>query len=342
MKHAFMMGFFLCLITHVVRAQEFNFHSRFDGFFDNREYFNDYIQPQSVLGTRVWLDAGTSTDNNHNIQLGLTALYEFGSTGDRIVPEPVFYYSTHQKHHELYFGLFPRYKTIEVPRMLLNDTLLYFRPNVEGIFLKFKITKGYQNVWLDWTSRQTETRRETFLLGGTGRYNFGRLFYFHHFLMYHYAGPAVRVPDDQIRDNGGLITGLGYNFTPGTNFDTLYINTAFAASYDQHRSIYKMRFYGGSLTEINAQYKGFGINETFYIGDGQLQLMGDQFYTSEVYSRTDFFWKPYKKINNIDWKIQISVHCVPGSIDWSQIFVISYDFNKIWKSKARDFKNVVD
>ncbi len=337
LKSILVWGFF----SSIVSAQDFNVHGRFEGFFDNREYFNQYISPQSIFGTRAWLGAGINYKEQHSLQLGITAMYEFGSTGDPIKPEPVIYYNHRQKYHELYFGLFPRYNLIQLPRILLNDTLFYFRPNVEGIYLRFHSGKAFQSIWLDWTSRQTENRRETFLLGGSGLLNFRNWFYFHHFVMYHYAGPSVRIPDDQIRDNGGLIAGLGYHLTPGTTFDTLYIKTAFALSYDQHRSIYDMRFYGGSLSEIAIEYKGFGINETFYIGDGQVQLMGDQFYTSELYSRTDVYWNPFKS-DYINWKIQFSFHYTPGTLDWSQIFLISLDLNKHWKLAARPVKNVIE
>ena len=171
--------------------------------------------------------------------------------------------------------------------------------------------------------------------------NLGRVYYFHHFLMYHYAGPAVRIPDDQIRDNGGLVTGFGYNFTPNTSFDSLSVSSAFTVSYDQHRSIYELRFYGGNLTEVNAEYKGFGIHEAFYVGDGQVQLMGDSFYSSELYSRTDFYWKPFRT-GIVNWKIEISVHYVPGYLDWSQIFMIYYNFNKKWQSVNRSAKTSVE
>jgi hypothetical protein len=298
------------------RAQQFEWKSGFFGFFDNREYFNDYIIPQTILGENISAEAGFALDQKNRFRAGLSYTYENGSKGDYLLPDVILYFKGEWKPATLYIGAFPRYQLISQPLAMLTDTLIYYRPMVEGLYLEHRREWGYHNIWLDWTSRQTDTKRETFLLGASGMIHKGIFFYRHHFLMYHFAKTGIDMPDEHIRDNGGLNASIGLDLSNKFIFDTTTVSSGFLMSYDRVRSVYDMRFMWGWLTEMNMSYKGFGLHGVYYRGDGQVFLYGDGFYKSGNYGRMDlYFEKTY--LERIAGKLEFSVHFLPGNIDFS-------------------------
>lgn len=314
---AFLVAF---VINTLCSGQEWKWDAGYHGFFDNREYFNEYVPPQTMFGARVFGYTGFAFNESNEFGIGLHAIYEFGDKLQKDDFHPIIFYKHTNNLVKLILGAHPRMELIDLPLFLLSDTLLYYRPNFEGIFLEFRRPWGFQRVWLDWTTRQDDYAKETFKIGGTGVLRKGILFYRHDFVMTHYAGAAIPVPDDHIRDNGGLYAGLGLNLSGITFLDTLVISSGFCFSYDRFRNV-DTSFYYGSLTQITAEYKGFGIKSTSYFGDGQVQMNGDGLYSAPVYNRFDFYWRIFRK-SNIQGKVEFSLHLVENVLDTSQSFTI--------------------
>jgi hypothetical protein len=139
--------------------------------------------------------------------------------------------------------------------------------------------------------------------------------------MTHFAGPAIPIPNDHIRDNGGLYSGLGLDFSRNSIFDSLTVSTGLCFSYNRIRNVYDFRFFFGSLTYIIAEFKGFGIKITTYFGDGQNQITGDGLYSAPIYNRFDFYWRIFRK-NLIQGKVEFSLHLIENVLDTSQSFTI--------------------
>jgi len=308
----------LCLLTG---GQDLEWAAGFEGFFDNREYFNEFTEPQTMFGSRLFAEIGFALNSQNRFRAGFSYLYEFGSKGDLLAPDITMYYNGQSKHVNFYIGAFPRRKIINHPLILLEDTLMYYRPNVEGMFLELRSVWGYHNIWIDWTSRQTDTKRETFLIGGEGMIKKGIFYYKHDFIMYHYAGPALAIPGDHIRDNGGLTVNAGANLSSILNLDSLIITTGVAVSYDRIRNLYDFNFPSGWVNTLELMHKGVGIRGLYYFGDSQILLYGDGFYKSEKYGRIDLFYKSNNQ-GRINGKLQFSFHFVPGEINSSQSFTI--------------------
>lgn len=296
----------------------------YHGFFDNREFFNNYVAPQTMLGARVFGYSGFAVNESNQFCVGINALYEFG---DKIKKDnflPILFYQHSNDLVNVILGAHPRYGLIDMPHFLLSDTLSYYRPNFEGIFLKLTREWGSQSVWLDWTSRQDSFVRETFKIGGTGMLKRGVFFYRHDFIMTHFAGPAIPIPGDHIRDNGGLYCGLGLDFSSKTSLDTLVVSSGLCLSYDRLRNVYDTRLYSGCLTQVTAEYKGFGVKATSYFGEGQVQLNGDGLYSAPLYNRFDFYWRVFQN-KYIQGKIEFTLHLVEDMLDFSQSFTIYAD-----------------
>ncbi len=325
-KKLFCVAGIFALLETTLFCQEITWKAGFNSFFDNREYFNNYINPQSILGARTYAEGGLAIDKYSEFSVGVDFMYEFGAKVKTDYIQPILYYHFNNDPFEVYMGAFQRKGLFELPYVLQTDTFQYYRPNAEGIFLKAEKSWFYQELWLDWTSRQTDTVRETFLIGGTGKIWKNSLFARYDFIMYHFAGPAISIPNDHIRDNGGFDIVAGLDLSDKTFFDTLTISTGLTMSYDRLRNVYDLDLRFGSLSEIFLLYKGLGLKNTVYFGDGQVQMVGDGMYSAKFYDRLDFIWNVFR-VSKVKAQVQFSLHFLPETLDTSQKFAIYLDLN---------------
>ncbi len=304
----------------IVKGQSFEWQTGVRGFFDNREYDNHYAKSQTIFGTRGFVFTGIKLNPEIEIGAGLDMLYEFGDKLRKDNLEPVLYLHFNKDFVDFYFGSFPRRNLITLPRLLQSDTIQYYRPNCEGLFLKLKKPWGFQSVWIDWTSHQGDTIREVFQIGGTGMIKKDVFFYRHDFIMTHFARPANQLPNDQIRDNGGMYAGAGFDLTPYL-FDSITISTGYCFSYDRVRDVSDFSFNHGSLTTLYIELLNVGIRTSIYVGDGQIQMWGDKLYRANYYNRIDVVWYFFRK-KNISGSAEFSFHVVDDILDLSQTLKI--------------------
>ena len=300
-----------------------NLHS----FADNREYANSNRFSQTIFGARFSPEIGLLIDSAHRIRVGFNAIHEFGSPKFTNEIDPVIYYQYQKKRWDFYIGSFPRHNLLDdYPRAIFKDTLAYYRPNVEGMLVKLNTGKGHQTVWIDWTSRQTDLDRETFLFGLSGIYKPGRFFISHHAMMFHNAGPGISIPGDHIQDNGAAALKFGLDLSDRTALDSLTINAGPVISFERTRSIGDWETPAGFMLEMHAGYKRFGITNSFYSGKGHNLIYGDQFYTAKQYNRTDLTFTPIRH-KNIEGKFIFSFHFLEGDIDNQQAFSLRYNLS---------------
>lgn len=319
--HEFRIAFYLILLLSCTNlsAQQFKYKAGYFGFFDNREYFNRFVNDQTIFGSRISGELGYEFNINNRIMAGTDFLYEFGSKGELIAPDIIAYYNGSSKNANIYLGAFPRMNLTPLPFSMLNDTFSYYRPVMEGLLIDYKTDILYHNLWIDWTSRQSSAKRETFMIGFSGFVNKGILAYQHHFIMTHLAHSKAR-NDEHIRDNAGITVLPGINLSGLTFLDSLSVYAGVLASYDRIRGVYDFRFPLGMLTEINAGYRQIGLHATIYAGESQVITSGDGFYKSDFYCRADAFWLTSKP--GITGKLQVSLHFIPGITDISMSLVV--------------------
>ncbi|NEU07511.1 hypothetical protein GZH53_04215 [Flavihumibacter sp. R14] len=314
---------FLSAFTSLAQQVEgnLNLHT----FADNREYMKSNRYSQTIFGARLSPEIGLLVDSVHRLRVGFNALHEFGSSKFTAKIDPVIYYQYQKKSWDFYMGAFPRVKLLDdYPRAILNDTLTYYRPNVEGMLVKLNTGKGHETVWIDWTSRQTDVDRETFLFGLSGLYKNGLFFVSHYAMMFHNAGPGVSIPDDHIQDNGAAALKVGLDLSKLTMLDSLTINTGGLMSFERTRSVSDWETPAGLLLEMHAGYKQFGVTNSLYLGEGHHIIYGDQFYTAKEYNRTDLSYSPIR-YKNIEGKFTFSFHFLEGEVDSQQAFSLRYN-----------------
>ncbi|MBC7746028.1 MAG: hypothetical protein H7096_13105 [Flavobacterium sp.] len=321
------------LLTISVSAQQLEGNYNLHTFADNREYANSDRFSQTIFGLRFSPEVGILIDSTHRVRIGLNAFHEFGSSKFLKV-DPVIYYQYNKQQFNFLMGVFPRHNLLDdYPRAILKDTLAYYRPNVEGMLVKLNTGRGHQTVWIDWTSRQTDLDRETFLFGISGYFKTGVFFASHYAMMFHNAGPGVSIPGDHIQDNGAAAIKLGVDLSAVTALDSLTFNTGVLMSFERTRSISDWQTPSGFLLEMHAGYKKFGFTNSYYVGEGHNLIYGDQFYSAKKYNRTDFSYTPIR-YKNIEGKFTFSLHFLEKVIDNQQSFSLRYNF-----SGARSLKS---
>jgi hypothetical protein len=293
------------------------------GFADNREYGASNRFSQTIFGNRLSPEVGIALDSVNHFRVGFNALYEFGSKGINKV-DPVIYYRNTKNNWNFYIGAFPRQNLIDdYPRPLFKDTLNYYRPNMEGMLWKFENQHGKETMWIDWTSRQTNTEKETFLFGLSGVANFGKFYFSHYGYMFHNAGPAIAIPGDNLQDNGGAILKLGVNLSKKTFLDSLNISAGSFTTLERTRGVTDLETPTGLIIDAYAAYKKFSISNSFYTGQKHNSIYGDQFYTANTYNRLDVGWQ-FINYLHVQGKFVLSLHFVEGTVDNQQAFTLRY------------------
>lgn len=315
------------LASFSVKSQNFEYHVLFEGIGDNREYFSNMALPQTILGNRGAFELGVEKDG-HRIRGGLSQLLEFGSDIDAQKPRLTLYYQFSDAKKDFLFGAFPRRGRIDFPLAMLTDTLLYYRPNMEGLFGEVRWDWGRQNGFVDWVSRQTDVKRENFMAGFSGEIYHKSLFLQNYILMFHDAGPGIDIPGDHIRDYLGYAVQAGIRTAENSALNG-YIKAGILTSMFRHRTITDGFEVESSLfAEAKARYKNYGIKSVLSAGGSHTFKTGDLMYRAENYWRTDVIWY-FINHERVKGTFNLSFHLIDWSdLDQSQQMSIVYIFGK--------------
>jgi hypothetical protein len=292
----------LCLALSVRGySQEKTWQVGLFSFFDNTEFSHSNVQiPQTMAGVRFAPELYMRLDSVHSIVAGINMLHEFGSSKALGDISPIVYYQYSRKPFGFMAGAFSRNFALDrYPRIFFQDSITYYRPNMNGLLLQYSRNQFFANIWLDWTSRQSHEMRETFFVGSSVKYNQG-IFYVQHFnYMFHFAGKMDPVTDEALHDNLIFFTSFGLDFSGRTIFEKLEVNAGWVIGPDRARTNNTgWLFHHGFLSEARIEYKRCGLFNTFYTGESQMfyysdhdneLYWGDSFYRTNTYNRSDFY-----------------------------------------------------
>lgn len=252
---------------------------------------------RTYSGTRLALDVGLNLDSVNSFVVGANGIHEFGAQPYFLRVDPVAYYKYQSKSWLFNAGMFPREGLLgNYPRALLNDTLRYYRPNVEGLLTRFASARFTETVWLDWVSRQTRTNREQFLFGFAGKYKpavTGMFYLSHYVMMLHDAGAEVEDPNHPLGDNGAGQIRLGLDFTRRTALDSLSIEAGGMMSFERSNRLNGFQNHSGFVASAYLSYKRFALYDEFYTGQGHHIIYGDSYYLKKTYNRLDIIYTPF-------------------------------------------------
>ncbi len=322
-----LVSIFLLFTAIVVKSQNFEYKVLFEGIGDNREYFSGKALSQTILGSRGAFEIGIETDN-HRIRAGLSQLLEFGSDIDFHKPKLTLYYQFADNRKEFLFGAFPRRGKIDFPLAMLTDTLLYYRPNIEGMFGEVHWDWGIQNGFVDWVSRQTDVKRENFMAGMSGEVFHKNLFFQNYLLLFHDAGPAIDIPGDHIKDYMGFALQGGFRTLENTVL-AAEIKAGILSSSFRERSVTEgFQTSNSFFAEANGRYKNYGVKSVLSTGGSHKFACGDRFYRVKNYWRTDVIWY-FINHGNVRGRFNLSFHVIDwNDLDQQQQLSIIYIFGK--------------
>ena len=303
------------------------------GFLDNREYSAFVERSRTYSGTRTQIDFGLNIDSLNHFIVGANAIHEFGAQPFFLTADPVAYYNFTNKKWLFNIGEFPREGLVsQYPRAMLNDTLMYYRPNIQGILTSYYTEYGYETLLIDWISRQTNTDREQFIFGALGTYlpnPKGSFFLSHYFYMLHDAGAAILLPNDHINDNGAFQLRAGLDFSHKTAFDSLKVDAGFMMSLERERGVDGFKTPKGFVASAYLSYHRIAFYDEIYAGQGHHLDFGDAFYQKTFYNRLDVIYTPFL-FKHIKGQFVFSFHQSPGFTgDSQQAFRLVYDFGRI-------------
>ena len=297
-----------------------------------------------MAGVRFAPQIGLSFEEKHLAFVGVDVLHEFGSYNPIDNYDIIAYYRFNGKPFDFYMGAFPRKLVLNhYPRMFFQDSVNNYRPVMNGFFWEYRSKKDdYFNVWLDWTGRQSFQTREAFFMGWSGRYNLG-LFYCEHFIyMFHYASSMNPSISEPVNDNGLMLTSIGIDLAKIVNFDKLEINAGWSLGLERDRGSNEgWQNPQGFVSELKVEYKGAGLFNTIYFGDGQQVrynihknnlYWGDQAYRVAKYDRADFYYN-FIKNNAVSVKLIYSLHFLEKKMFHEQSLYAIFNLDNIFIKK---------
>jgi hypothetical protein len=319
-------------------SQEKNWRLDVFSFFDNTEFGRSAVKiPQTMAGVQVAPEFGVIWDSVNKVNVGVNLLHEFGSPKaiDRYYPTA--YYESSRGPVRFLMGAFPRTRVIEnYPRLFFQDSITYYRPNINGFFTEYRKDDNYFNIWLDWTGRQSKTVNEEFFIGFSGRYKTG-IFYVQHFgAMFHFAGKMDPVVEEPLHDNLLFLTSAGIDLSGRTCFSKLEANAGWVLRLERSRADNSGWITSrGLLVETRVEYKWLGLFNTFYTGDnlmhyyselGNNLYWGDPTYRSKISDRSDFYIK-FLQSRTVDLELTYSLTFMESRMYHEQMLKLIVNLN---------------
>ena len=338
MKTSFWILFTFLLFSSDVYSQERTWRLDLFSFFDNTEFGRSSFKiPQTMAGVMVAPEVGLIWDSIHRVNIGINLMHELGSPEPIDKFYPTAYYEFLRGPWRFLMGAFPRSHVLEnYPRIFFQDSISYYRPNVNGIFWEYRKEGSYANIWLDWTGRQSKTVNEEFFIGFSGKYKTG-IFYLQHFgYMFHYAGKMNPVIEEPLHDNLLLHTSAGIDLSGRTFLTELEANAGWVAGLERSRADNTGWIASnGLLIETRIGYKWFGLFNTIYNGRGLMHFYhelgnklywGDPAYRSKTSDRADFYIR-FIQSHHVDLKLTYSLTFMENRIYHEQMLKVIVNLN---------------
>lgn len=341
-----------CLCVFLpISAQQKVWKVGVNSFFDNTEFMHSKVQiPQTMAGVHLAPEIGLSWDTIHRIFVGVDAMHEYGSNKTIDYIDPIAYYEYNSAPFRFIMGAFPRKQILnDYPRIFFTDSINNYRPNINGICWEYAQGSSYIRAWLDWTSRQTRERHETFLIGESVRLNFGDFYAQHFGYMYHYAGLIDPLIPEALHDNGLYLTSLGVDLAKRTGFDKLETNLGWAVGVEDARDGRSEWFINNALmVETKIEYRGLGLENSYYKGEGQMSFYndhgmnlywGDRVYRANEYDRADLYVN-FFHTDVVKTKLMFTLHFVENQMYNEQSLYVSFNMSNLEKKLSKPYRYI--
>lgn len=350
-KRLILVSFFMTL----VQSYEWKYNLGFNFYLDNLEDSTPYWDTRTIYGVRFSPEIGISFDDKQFLMFGGYVLQNMGEQKFPTKSNISIYYGVVGEKFRSYFGIFSRtYSLAKYPLSFFRDDFYFSNPNINGLIFQYRPKNGDSNDYaefiFDWYGGNLAKRDDEFMVLSSVEFNFFQnyLFLGGNFLMYHFKNDEYLAKDRHSKDTY-LLDRIYYNLYAGSNFITLlpFMNKAYAKFGTLSTLERKRRlstgldpFYNGVgwQFEIGADYKGFGVENSYYFGKPQMKYFnqygedfynGLPFYQGKKYNRTNFYYE-YKN-DLITARFSIILHFVGNIVANQEMLTISLDTYKFFK-----------
>jgi len=348
MKRAFGVFLLSVLFNLLVFSQEKVWKVGVNSFFDNTEFGHSSIQmPQTMAGVHFAPEIGLKWDTIHRVFVGVDVMHEFGSNKTIDYIDPIAYYEFDNAPFHFVMGAFPRKMVLDdYPRVFFSDSIKNYRPTMTGFCWDFSHKNSYIRAWLDWTSRQTRERHETFFMGGSARLALGAFYVQNFSYMFHYAGVIDPIVDEALHDNGMFLTSLGVDLAGKTGFDKLDVSLGWAVGVEDGRGENTGWLKHHALMfDTKIEYKGLGLENSYYRGEGQMAFYGDhgmnlywgdRIYRAKEYDRADLYIRFFHS-DVVQTKLMYTLHFAESQLYNEQSLYVSINLNNLEKKLNKSY-----
>lgn len=324
---------------------QFIYDVDFTTYFDNREYYKPYQEAQTILNFRLSPQVGVRildrVGGTHELIAGVNYTQRLGGNWRDVQFNPIAYYHYAYRGFDLGMGAIPYTRRImPMPEWLMYDSLTYMHPNIQGALFQYRDERGFVEMMCDWRGAQTPTRQEMFRIVGNGQYQYqwlqvGGLAHMNHKASF--AAPN----HEYVMDDVHLHAFFGADVTDYTPFDSLSIRAGYIFGWQRDREIYESFFNHGLIIEFYASWWFLGLKNTFYYGDNLQPLrprnafvcLGDPFYQSRIYNRTDIFAYLYRS-SFVNFYLSWNMHYDGNRLQHQQQMIVRFELEPLMKQLA--------
>ena len=337
----------------------------FYSFIDNTEFAGcKYQNDQTMTGVRVMPQVGVALNARqkhrtaaYRLMVGASATERFGEDGEIYDVDPLAYFSatSGRSATSFYLGAFPRALLGEYSRALMQDSITYFRPVINGALLHMtadRYSHPYFDLFLDWTGMQSKERRETFMIGWqmgiapTMRRREGLFFLRHSGTMYHFAKTLEPPANQFIHDNLTTVTQVGMDLSKSRRFESfneLSLSFGYSLEAEDDRGIGKWYLHNAVMGELKVDWNRIALHSTCYAGKGQMRYYAahgnslywsDPAFRADFYDRTDLLVQCISK-NYISLRADIVMHIFNSGVYMEQALILSANLGNIPTRRPR-------
>ena len=337
----------LFFVITALSAQEVEWSVDASMLINNREGGEDRSTPdQTFLFTRLAPEVGFSMlEGRHLLKAGAVWYQPMieDMSGYKVLPTLYYRYNSDDGWH-VTAGLFPRSLMVQrMPRFLWCDSLNYVKPNMSGIMAQFIKPAGYTELAVDWRQMQTERQREAFtIMLNTDWRIAGPLRLGGHLQYSHLAMTRHHTVEQHVNDDVVINPMVSLDLSHRTVLDSLRFSAGAIIAMERDRSNDIWEKPAGFTADMTARWRWLELDECFYAGQPLMPLypkfgnqlnLGDPFYNSKTYSRTDLV---FHIVNNrfVDLTGSITLHASDQTTGfWQQIACRFYLDNNLWKRR---------
>ena len=335
---------FCCAVAQT--KVNFAYDTDFLLYFDNREYDRTPGQrSQTVFGVRLAPEIGIqiadSTESKHKLMAGASYNQPFGASWGKVTVKPTIYYRIETKGFDINLGFVPyRYLKETLPEYLLSDSISYYNSNLQGALFQYESDKGFASLMADWRGMYSKETREAFRVIATGQYRYKWFNAGGYAMLNHLANSeqAFGVYDDIM-----INPYLGLDFSSLISpIEVFSIRLGYIGGYQRERATETIFFTHAFNAELHFRWRFLGFKQSFYYGNSLYPLyekqkatlnMGDPWYKSKLYSRTDFFIYLYNnRFVNCYFSFNLHVN-ETGNVNCQQQVIAQFNLAQVFNKK---------